>query len=229
MRAPRGKAHNIPELIFHSSQEYQVWKRGSRNQLSDCLLFSHCSCVIKWPKHSLPQRLMLFSSKLMGRNWCTPIQRRKQLLQIGAVEQSAEPPPWFPGTGTWSSARVLSLRGEPLQPSHLFSMCCLYLSSTGCQQTCCEKSCWLPEEKPFPTYNDNNNSFGSFSEFNCSREVLGTVSTFCTVRGYCTFCLLLKRLPSFTNTCCMFLICWHKKKKKWLKWIDAVKSLESKL
>lgn len=72
-----------------------------------CLLFSHCSCVIKSPRHSFPQRLLLLSSKLMGRNGHTPKPRRKQFLKTGAVEQSAEPPPWFPGTETWSSARLL--------------------------------------------------------------------------------------------------------------------------
>lgn len=43
-----------------------------------------------------------------GEEWTPSKQRRKQFLKPGAGEQSAEPPPWFPGTGTWSSARVLS-------------------------------------------------------------------------------------------------------------------------
>lgn len=51
---------------LHSSHKYQVWKHGLRNLLGDCLLFSHCSCVIKYPKHSLSQWLLLLSSKLMG-------------------------------------------------------------------------------------------------------------------------------------------------------------------
>lgn len=91
------KAQNIPGLIFCCRNKYQVWKHGSRNLLSDCLLFSHCSCVIKQPRRSLAQRLLLLSSELTGRKGR---MRRKPFLKAGPGEQSAEPPPWSSGTGT---------------------------------------------------------------------------------------------------------------------------------
>lgn len=95
MRAPRGK-HKFQSLSSIAGTKY-----GNRDQ-GICLVTVYFSLFLRHEAAEAFITLAATAPLLLadGEEWTPSNTEKEVILKTGAVEQSAESPPWFPGTGT---------------------------------------------------------------------------------------------------------------------------------